>query len=75
LYQGRIDNTYYRVGKRRSITTTAELKEVLNAIEEQTTIPIDQTEAIGCFITPVNPILQEAVMCKPKAATPPSKKN
>lgn len=50
LYKGRIDNTYARVGKKRRVTTTAELKDVLEAITHDRPIPIANTQAIGCFI-------------------------
>ncbi len=65
LYQGRIDNTYFKVGRRRQITTTAELKEALQAIQQQENIAIKKTTAVGCFISKTNPILRNAVMCKP----------
>ena len=51
LYKGRIDDTYARVGQKRRITTTSELKDVLEAIRDNQAIPISQTEAIGCFIS------------------------
>jgi len=50
LYKGRIDNTYFRVGKRRRITTTSELKDVLTAIKNNQLILTENTTAIGCFI-------------------------
>jgi peroxiredoxin len=50
LYRGRIDNTYFRVGKRRSITTTSELEDVLKAIQNNQSIAIKETEAVGCVI-------------------------
>lgn len=51
LYHGRIDNTYFRVGKRRRITTTSELEDALIAIKNGTPIETAKTETIGCFIT------------------------
>ncbi len=50
LYQGRIDDTYFRVGKRRTVTTTAELEDALHAIRKGKPIPITETDAVGCFI-------------------------
>ena len=50
LYQGRIDNSFFQVGKRRRVTTTSELKDVLEAISNNQPIPIAETEAIGCLI-------------------------
>ncbi len=65
LYKGRIDNTYFRVGKRRTVTTTAELADVLAAIRMNKAPTIPATPAIGCFITPMRPLLPNAPMCKP----------
>ena len=52
LYKGRIDNTYFRVGKRRQVTTTSELKDALESIVNQEPIAVSETQAIGCFISP-----------------------
>ena len=50
LYQGRIDNTYFRVGKKRTITTTSDLADALEAIVTQQPITVANTQPIGCFI-------------------------
>ncbi|MEM0999528.1 MAG: hypothetical protein AAGN35_20895 [Bacteroidota bacterium] len=50
LYQGRIDDTYFRVGQRRQVTTTSELRDVLESIVAHRPIPVRETQAIGCFI-------------------------
>ncbi|MEO1514702.1 MAG: redoxin domain-containing protein [Bacteroidota bacterium] len=50
LYKGRIDNAYYRVGKRRQVTTTSELKDVLEAISQGKPVTTKSRTAIGCFI-------------------------
>ena len=50
LYKGRIDNTYFRVGKKRTITTTSELEQVLDAIQKGASIPDLDAPAVGCFI-------------------------
>lgn len=50
LYKGRIDNTYYRVGKRRQITTTYELKEVLEKAKNGKLLVYTTEQAIGCYI-------------------------
>lgn len=50
LYKGRIDNMYARVGKKRTITTTSELKDALEAIRNGQPIAITETEAVGCLI-------------------------
>jgi len=52
LYQGRIDNTFFALGQRRSITTTQELREALAAIKSGQKIKVTKTEAVGCLITP-----------------------
>ena len=50
IYKGRIDNTYFRVGKRRQVTTTAELADVLEALQNNTPPSTESTVAIGCYI-------------------------
>lgn len=50
LYNGRTDNTYFRVGKRRTVTTTSELKDALEAIKNGQPIEITETAPVGCFI-------------------------
>lgn len=64
LYQGRIDNTFFRVGKKRTITTTSELEDVLVSIKEKQPIVSPKTIAVGCFITPLDSNLKNAPMCK-----------
>jgi len=50
LYKGRIDNTYARVGQRRRVTSSFELKEALAAITNNEPITVANTQSIGCFI-------------------------
>ncbi|MEM6699094.1 MAG: redoxin domain-containing protein [Bacteroidota bacterium] len=50
LYKGRIDNTYFRVGKRRQVTTTSELSDILEALQNNTVPSTESTVAIGCYI-------------------------
>lgn len=50
LYRGRIDDSYARVGRRKQVTSTSELKDVLQAIAEGRPITVKNTTAIGCFI-------------------------
>ena len=64
MYQGRIDNSYVRVGKRRTITTTFELKDVLTTVVEGKEIAVKKTTAVGCFITPLSTDLKNMPMCK-----------
>lgn len=66
LYQGRIDNTFFRVGKRRTVTTTSELEDVLISIKKGEEILVKKTEAVGCFITPLDASLKNLPMCDPK---------
>ncbi|MEM8906918.1 MAG: redoxin domain-containing protein [Bacteroidota bacterium] len=66
IYQGRIDNTYFRVGRRRTVTTTSELRDVLQALTVgSSAVAFAKTQAVGCLITKANAILRNAVMCQP----------
>lgn len=51
LYQGRIDNTFERLGRRRKVTTKHELKNVLEALHHSKpyTGP-SKTMPVGCYI-------------------------
>ncbi len=49
-YQGRIDNTYYKVGKKRGKTTTSDLRDALESIVRGEPIAVPKTEAVGCLI-------------------------
>ena len=51
LYQGRIDNGFFRVGKRRRVTTTSELADALEAIKNKQKIKTTRTEPIGCILS------------------------
>ena len=51
IYRGRIDDAYARVGKRKRITTTSELKDILESIRNNQPIMVSNTQAIGCFIS------------------------
>jgi len=50
LYKGRIDNAYYRVGRRRGVTNSFDLKNALEALVCGKEIEVKETEAVGCFI-------------------------
>lgn len=65
LYQGRIDNTYFRVGKRRAITTRTELEEVLQAVKANEKPAVENAPAVGCFITKLQLLSSDVPMCKP----------
>jgi len=50
LYRGRIDNTYPDLGKRRRVTTSHDLRDVLDALAKGEAVQPKSTEAVGCFI-------------------------
>ena len=50
LYKGRIDDAYARVGQKKRVISTSELKDALEAIRNKQPIPISETKAVGCFI-------------------------
>lgn len=50
IYRGRIDNSYARVGQRRRVTSSSELREVLEAIRTGQAPAFSNTPAVGCFI-------------------------
>lgn len=50
LYQGRIDNNFVQIGKRRRVVTTHELANALQSIVENQVIEVKNTESVGCFI-------------------------
>lgn len=50
LYKGRIDNMYARVGKKRTVITTSELQDALEAIQEGKPVPVKETKSVGCLI-------------------------
>ena len=50
LYQGRIDNTYADFGKRRRVTTSHDLRDVLEALARGEAVEPKSTKAIGCLI-------------------------
>ncbi|MEL6636168.1 MAG: hypothetical protein AAFW73_18915 [Bacteroidota bacterium] len=49
-YQGRIDNLFPRVGQRRQVVTTHELRAALDSIRAHRAIAVARTEAVGCFL-------------------------
>ena len=51
IYKGRIDDSYARVGKRKRVTATSDLKNVLEAIVNDKSILVFETKAVGCFIS------------------------
>ncbi len=55
-YQGRIDNEFVRIGKRRQVVTTSELSDVLASINNGELRTFNSTESIGCFINKNDPL-------------------
>ncbi len=50
LYRGRIDNQYAGLGKRRTVVTSHDLRDALEAILAGKPVPEPRTEAVGCPI-------------------------
>ncbi len=51
LYQGRIDNLFVAIGKRRNKATEHDLKDVLKGIHSGKQLAYRKTEAVGCFLS------------------------
>jgi len=51
LYSGRIDDSFYAIGKRRTVITTNDLEYALSAIASHQKIKAHKTQAVGCVIT------------------------
>ncbi len=54
IYSGRIDDSFYAVGKRRKVVTTHELADALGSYVSHKDIKIPKTQAVGCIITTSN---------------------
>ncbi len=50
LYRGRIDNSYDKVGSRRRVITSRDLRNTLETILKKEEITTKETQAIGCVI-------------------------
>ena len=50
LYSGRIDNWAYELGRKRTVITEHDLKDVLESVVNNKSIKVKKTKAIGCFI-------------------------
>lgn len=50
LYRGRIDNRYIAFGKDRPQPTVRDLERSLDAIIAGKRVPVERTQAIGCFL-------------------------
>ncbi len=51
IYRGRIDDSYYKVGRRRNANRTNELFDVLTAITLNKKVETNNQPAIGCYIS------------------------
>lgn len=51
IYQGRIDNSYVKLGKQRRVVTKHELNDVLSNINNGVEVVPFRTDAIGCLVT------------------------
>lgn len=51
LYKGRIDDSYYKLGRRRRVVKSKELEQVLQSIMTGQEITTESVEPIGCVIT------------------------
>lgn len=50
LYQGRIDNWAYELGKKRKVITEHNLRDALKSILNNQPVKIKVTKAVGCYI-------------------------
>src|SRR5688572_1937298 len=51
LYQGRIDDSYYQVGKKRPSAREHDLRNALSQVYNNQPVKKAKTEAVGCYIT------------------------
>ena len=50
LYQGRLDDTFARLGQRRAVVQHHELADALAAVVAGRPVAVPRTEPVGCFI-------------------------
>src|SRR6218665_1422637 len=51
VYAGRIDDSFYSLGKRRTVITSTELADALKEITSGKTVTTKKTQAVGCIIS------------------------
>ncbi len=51
VYHGRIDNLYEDFGRARTIATTHELEDAIQAAMAGKTVAVDSVPAVGCYIS------------------------
>ncbi len=54
VYSGRIDDSFYAIGKRRKVVTTHELADAIAELVSGKTIRVPKTQAVGCIINTSN---------------------
>lgn len=54
VYSGRIDDSFYAIGKRRKVITSTELSDALAELSLGQAIKINKTQAVGCIINASN---------------------
>jgi AhpC/TSA family len=54
-YRGRIDNQYAALGKPRRVVTVHDLRDALDAVLAGRAVAHPETEALGCFISKIEP--------------------
>jgi len=50
IYQGLMDNSYAKIGKRRTVVTQFQLYDNLNALKNNQPLAYKSTNAVGCII-------------------------
>jgi thiol-disulfide isomerase/thioredoxin len=50
IYSGRIDDSFYAIGKRRNVITSTELDNALQQITSGKEVKTTKTKAVGCII-------------------------
>jgi len=51
VYHGRIDNLYEEAGRARTVATTHELEDAIEAAMSGKSVPASSTHAVGCYIS------------------------
>lgn len=51
VYHGRIDNLYEAIGRARTVATTHELEDAIEAALSGKSVPASSTHAVGCYIS------------------------
>jgi peroxiredoxin len=52
LYEGKIDNSFERLGRKREVITQQYLRNALLQIADNQCVEVEKTEPVGCFIMP-----------------------